>query len=148
MRSEEEDRSLWGHPHYGDPRVDPEARKGRTPLSPAEGSSTKEKPNPRRIGSRGGTVLYAATNDADGNPRLPHNPQEAARLRVDMLTSERYLSVSERSVGPGKKGQDVIRRLGVTPYGAFIEVDIPRRTERGEQVIDKRYVSLLNRIQR
>ena len=142
MRSEEEDRSLWGHPHYGDPRVDPEARKGREPVTPPE------RPNPRRIGLREGTVLYAATNDADGNPRLPHNPQEAARLRVDMLTSARYLNISERSIGPGKRGKDVVRRLGVTPYGAFIEVDVPRVDERGQQAVDKRYVSLLNRIQR
>ncbi len=152
----EKDRIL-SHPHYGDPRVDPGARRPpglfdsdsqeRPAELPArsEASPAAERKKPRTLRFRRGTVLYRSLYDGNGNPVLPHNPSQAEDFRREMLQFEDDLRVSDRSIGPGKRKEEIIKKIGTTEYGPFIEVIVQREDGKGNPIEERRFVSLLDR---
>ena len=158
MGNAKEDRSLWSHPHFGDPRVDPSARRRPgifdldSDIVKTEGSPVKpeiptvpEKRTSRTLRFKRATVLYRSLFDGNGNPVLPQNFSQAEDFRREILQFEEDLEVSERSIGPGKRKSEIIKKLGTTAYGPFIEVVLHRKDGKGNEIEEKRFVSLLDR---
>lgn len=91
-----------------------------------------------------GTVLYAAKYRND-RPVLPFNKVQAEDLAKEVLEFEQNLEISDRSIGEGKNRQRVIKPVGKSSYGAFVEILVHRKDRSGKDVVEKRFVRLQDR---
>ncbi len=91
-----------------------------------------------------GTVLYAA-NYRDGIPVLPFNQRQADDLAKETLEFDQNLEISDRCIGMGKRGREVIQRIGRSTYGAFVEVVIHTKDKKGEDITQTRFVRFSDR---
>ena len=91
-----------------------------------------------------GTVLYAAVYRNE-RPVLPFNEVQADDLTKEVLDFEENLEISAKSIGLGKRGQQVIKPIGRSSYGAFVEVLIHKKDRNGKNIEEKRFVRLQDR---
>lgn len=93
-----------------------------------------------------GTVLYAVVVDGDDQIVIPRNPQQERDLRRETLDFEKDLEVDrEDGIVEGRSGQDVVRKVGTSQYGAFTVVHIEKDNGRGEIMVERRLASLTHR---
>jgi len=152
-----------GRGRYGEPTqrdilggINIPTHRGRKPLMSGPGMldpqeqgflETQVQPEPSYVRKplfKKGTVLYAATYRND-RPVLPFNEVQAEDLAKEVLEFEQNLEISEKSMGEGKKGREVIKVIGKSTYGAFVEVLIHKKDRKGKDIIEKRFVRLQDR---
>ena len=91
-----------------------------------------------------GTVLYASVYRND-RPVLPFNEVQAEDLAKEVLQFEQNLEISERSMKKGKNARKVIKVIGKSTYGAFIEILLHKKDREDKDVIERRFVRLQDR---
>ena len=107
-------------------------------------TQTQLEPSVRNPLFKKGAVLYAAVYRNE-RPVLPFNEVQADDLAKEILDFDQNLEISEMSTGIGKNGRGVIKVIGKSSYGAFVEVLVHKKDKRGRDIVEKRFVRLQDR---
>lgn len=103
----------------------------------------------RKLRFKKGTNLYYLTHDAEtGEIIIPRTPAQEDELFADALEFDEELIINEQGLeeGKGRSGRsEVIKKVGVSRYGAFTVVDYQVPAENGELKTVQRLASLTNK---
>lgn len=117
---------------------------------PRQTFSAIETNEPRTLRFLKGTELFVVIHDKKTKQIvIPYSTQQARKLLREILDEDRDLVINEdEGMVDGARGTRVIRKVGVSQFGAFTVVDWPIGIADGHEVItEKRLASMTTRSQ-